>query len=119
MSEVQKSPPLKWEFDNRGQWTAFSQIMEPDMTDEPREEWCREWCLSWTIYVDEDGDFNMSESDALLLREAGEIIRYEVCHALAPLKERIEILEQNLRICGTLPKSGVEVVLLPVEVYSR
>jgi hypothetical protein len=121
--------PLRWEFDQCGRWTAYSQIIDPDMTDEDPDAWCREWCLQWTIYVDEQGRFCVDESDKLLWRECdvsrvlgignndGAILR-ALNKDLELIQSRIARIEDHFR---TLPafSSGKKIKLLPAEIYNR
>lgn len=58
---------LNWIYDGSGEWTAITNIMDPDMVDEPRDTWCPEWCLAWHIAVNEDGLFCISDSDIRLM----------------------------------------------------
>jgi hypothetical protein len=112
-----ESCPLKWEWNN-DTWTAESQVMDPEMTDEPVDTWCREWCLAWCIYVDEDGDFWIDDSDALLFKEA-HAIHSERHRTLEELKAKIELLEQYIREMDHPLSDGSKVVLLQKEVYCR
>lgn len=111
---------LKWEWDEGGEWTAVSRAMDPDMVDEPEDQWCREWCLTWRIYVDKDGDFHFDETDDFLKQEDFRIGR-SVWTELARLQERIEECEEQIRQSQHWNRKNhgelVPIVLLPAEKY--
>jgi hypothetical protein len=110
--------PLVWEWDEGGEWHAYSQIMDPVMLDEPVVEWWREYCLQWVIYVDESGLFHISDSDKLLFKEA-QSIHSENHRNLDVLKAKIDLVEDYLRTMEHPLSDGSTVVLLPKEKYVR
>lgn len=112
------SCPLVWEFDGQGEWSAISQVMDPDMVDEPIETWQREWCLMWRIQVTEQGQFCPIQTDRLLLMD---FIRPERCWcSLDNLQAHIDLVEQHIRGCRTLgDKNDSHVILLSPETYNN
>lgn len=117
-TEVKVRCPLVWEYDGHGTWEAVSQVMDPDMTDEPIETWCREWSLMWRISVTEDGEFCANQSDRLLLQDVPEGNR---CRALlGNLQAAIDLVELHLRGCRTLgDREKNPVRLLSPETYNN
>lgn len=105
---------LNWVFDGDGEWSAVSQIMDPEMVDEPAETWCREWCLSWHIKVMEDGTFCASESDKMLLEDKS--IARKCYASLSTLQAAIDLAEETLRHDDKFI-GGKPIVLLPEEKY--
>lgn len=117
-TEANVSCPLVWEYDGHGEWSAISQIMDPDMTDEPVETWCREWALMWRIHVTEWGQFCLDSSDRLLLMDVSDPGMY--WNQLSQLMAKIDLIEQHLRGCRTLgDRNDSPVKLLPAETYNR
>lgn len=116
-----KALPLVWEFDGKGEWEAASQVMDPEMTDEPQEMWCKEWCLKWRIRVTEDGRFTCGDSDGLLLINAGETGFREFLQ-LHFVQGKIDLIEDQLRSVKRFElEDGEEqpITLLPADKYAQ
>lgn len=109
--------PLVWKFDGDGSWEAVSRVMDPDMIDQPVDQWCREWCLMWRIHVLEDGTFSANESDKLLREEQASELR-SVWTQLALLQNRIDLIEAELRESETIgTRESFAVCLLDADKY--
>lgn len=110
------SCPLVWEYDGHGEWSAISQVMDPDMTDEPVETWCREWALMWRIQVMEDGTFSCNQSDRLLI--LGRQMKFDTYCKLSNLQAAIDLAEDEIRGYECITPN-YPVRLLPAETYNN